>query len=306
MQLVDEQDDLSCRVLDLLEHGLEPLLELAAVFGPGNQRAQVERDNALVLQAFGHVAAHDALGEPFDDGGLAHARLADQHGVVLRPPAQNLDDATDLFVTADDGVELAVARVAGKVAAVLLQRLVSALRVLRRYVLAAADLGQRGQDLLLARTRVIKDALSVAAQFSRGDEQVLCRNVFVGEALGLVLCAFQQLTRARIDRHLATGNARAPAEHGCELDAYLGGIRPKLTQRRGRDAFRVCQQRGQDVFRVEDGAVLVSGQALGGKDRLLRLLGVVLEMHVCLACPVCGQFPSVLRAAAGHGWRGSG
>ena len=46
----------------------------------------------LVLEPLGHVAANDALGQPFDDGGLAHARLADQHGVVLGAPRQDLDD----------------------------------------------------------------------------------------------------------------------------------------------------------------------------------------------------------------------
>ena len=43
VQLVDEQDDLALGVLDLLEHGLEALLELAAVLGAGDERAQVER-----------------------------------------------------------------------------------------------------------------------------------------------------------------------------------------------------------------------------------------------------------------------
>ena len=107
VQLVDEQDDLALGVLDFLEHGLEPLLELAAVLGAGDQRAQVERDDALVLEALGHVAAHDALGQALDDGRLADARLADQHRVVLRPPRQDLDDAADLLVAADDRVELA-------------------------------------------------------------------------------------------------------------------------------------------------------------------------------------------------------
>ena len=139
VQLVDEQDDLALRVLDLLEHGLEPLLELAAVLGAGDQRAKVERDDALVLESLGHVAAHDALGEALDDGGLAHARLADQHGVVLGPPAEDLDDAPDLFVAADDRVELAVARVARQVAAVLLECLVRALGVL-----ATSRAGRRG------------------------------------------------------------------------------------------------------------------------------------------------------------------
>ena len=87
VQLVDEQDDLALGVLDLLEHGLQALLELAAVLGAGDERAQVERDDALVLEPLGHVAAHDALGEALDDGRLADAGLADQHRVVLGAPA---------------------------------------------------------------------------------------------------------------------------------------------------------------------------------------------------------------------------
>ena len=44
VQLVDEQDDRALGVGDLLEHRLEPVLELAAVLGAGDQRADVERD----------------------------------------------------------------------------------------------------------------------------------------------------------------------------------------------------------------------------------------------------------------------
>src|ERR1700687_411290 len=40
VQLVDEQDDLALGFLDLLENRLEPLLELAAELGAGDQRAQ--------------------------------------------------------------------------------------------------------------------------------------------------------------------------------------------------------------------------------------------------------------------------
>ena len=51
VQLVDKQNDLALRVLDFLEHGFEPLFEFAAVLGAGDQRAHIERDDALVLQA---------------------------------------------------------------------------------------------------------------------------------------------------------------------------------------------------------------------------------------------------------------
>ena len=95
--------------LDLVEHGLEPLLELAAVLRAGDHRAEVERDEPLAAQRLGHVAGDDALGEPLDDGGLADAGLADQHRVVLGAPREHLHDAADLGVAADDRVELALA-----------------------------------------------------------------------------------------------------------------------------------------------------------------------------------------------------
>ena len=87
VELVDEQDDLALGVLDLLEDGLEALLELAAELGPGDERAEVERDDPLVLEALGDVAADDPLGEALDDRRLADAGLADEDRVVLRPPA---------------------------------------------------------------------------------------------------------------------------------------------------------------------------------------------------------------------------
>ena len=107
VQLVDEGDDLALGVGDLLEHGLEPLLELAPVLGPGHHGAEVERDHPLALQSLGHVAFDDPVGQPLDDGRLAHAGLADQHRVVLGAARQDLNDPADLLVAPDDRVELA-------------------------------------------------------------------------------------------------------------------------------------------------------------------------------------------------------
>ncbi len=123
VQLVDEEDDLALGGLDLLEHGLEPLLELAAVLGAGEQGADVERDQAPVAERLGHVAGDDPLREALDDRGLADAGVADQHGVVLGPPREHLDHAPDLLVAADDRVELAGLGLLGQVAAELLERL---------------------------------------------------------------------------------------------------------------------------------------------------------------------------------------
>ena len=84
VHLIDEHDVLPLTVSDLFEDGLEPLLELAAELRPGDERAEVERHEALVLESFRHVAIDDALREPFDDGGLPDPRLADEDRIVLR------------------------------------------------------------------------------------------------------------------------------------------------------------------------------------------------------------------------------
>jgi hypothetical protein len=68
----------------------------------------------------------------FRDGGLADARFADEHGVVLGAARQDLDGAPDLVVSANYRVKFAVARGRRQITRVLGQRLVLALRVLNR------------------------------------------------------------------------------------------------------------------------------------------------------------------------------
>ena len=101
VHLVDEQDDAAFGRGDLLQHGLQPLLELAAIFRARDQRAEIERQQLLVLQAFRHVAIDDAQRQALDDRGLADAGLADQHGIVLGAAGQHLDGAADFLVAAD-------------------------------------------------------------------------------------------------------------------------------------------------------------------------------------------------------------
>ena len=155
VQFVDERDHFAGRVGDLLQHGLQPLLELAAVLRAGQHRADVERDQSLALQTLRHVAIGDAAGKPFDDGRLADTGLADQHRVVLRAPAEHLDDSADLVVATDDRIDLAVAGTLRQVLAVLLERGEVLLRVLAGDAVAAAHLLQRLQQLLAADTETL-------------------------------------------------------------------------------------------------------------------------------------------------------
>src|SRR5256714_6387028 len=130
VQLVNEEDDLPLRVLNLFEDCLQTVFKLAAILRAREHRAEVERDQALVAQGFGNVAGDDSLRETFDDCRLADARLAYEHGVVLRPAREDLNRPAYLVVATDDGVELPLAREVGQVFGVLRERLVVGLRVL--------------------------------------------------------------------------------------------------------------------------------------------------------------------------------
>ena len=68
----------------------------------------------------GHVAVDDAQRQALDDRRLADAGLADQDRIVLGSARQHLDGAADLFVAADDRVELAPAGGLGQVAGIFL------------------------------------------------------------------------------------------------------------------------------------------------------------------------------------------
>ena len=120
VQLVDEQDDVAAGA-DLLQHLLQALLEVTAVAGTGDERAEVERVELLGVQRLGHVAVDDVLREAFDDRGLADAGLTDQHRVVLGAAAEHLHHALDLALAPDDRVELLLARELREVAAELVE-----------------------------------------------------------------------------------------------------------------------------------------------------------------------------------------
>ena len=62
-----------------------------------------------------HFPCGDALRHPFDDGGLAHARLADERGVVLVVAQQDIHDARDLRVPAAHRLEVAAPGLRGEV-----------------------------------------------------------------------------------------------------------------------------------------------------------------------------------------------
>jgi len=282
-QLVDEEDDAALGPLDLLEHGLEPVLELAPELRARDERAEVEAEDLLLLERLGDVALRDAQGDALGDRGLADARLADEHGVVLRPSRQHLHGAPDLLVAADDRVELARARELGEVARVLGERLVLALCLGVGDALVAADLGQRLEQVVAADAGVLERARRLAVIL--GDEcqeQVLARDVLVLELLRLPARVLEQRFEAAAD--VQVGRAAADLGLGVErridLRLHQRDVDADLAQQRGDDALLLREQRREEVL----GRQLLMTTALGERlclaQGFLRLGGELLGSHV--------------------------
>ena len=160
VDLVDE-DEHVLALLEFLEDALQALLELATVLRAGHDQGQVERDYPLAREELRRQPLGHPLRQPLDDRGLAHPRLPEQDRVILRPPREDLDDAPDLLLAADQRVELVLLRQRGQIAPELGQE--------GQFLLApaAGALAGDGRDLFAHRRHLQpvlhEDALSQAA-----------------------------------------------------------------------------------------------------------------------------------------------
>jgi hypothetical protein len=187
VHLVDEEDDAAFGSGHFREHGLQPLLELAAIFCASDQRAHVERHQLLVLQAFGHVALDDAQRQAFGNRRLAHAGLADQNRIVLGAARQHLNGAADFLVAADDGIELSGLRGFSEVAGIFLQGVIALFggSTVRRAALA--DGVDRLVETLRGDACVLQGLRGFRLFDSQGLQQALGRNETVARLLGKLL-----------------------------------------------------------------------------------------------------------------------
>ena len=246
VHLVDEQHDLALRGLDLLQHGLQPLLELAAILGAGHQGAEVQRHQALALQRLRHVAVDDAQRQPLDDRGLADAGLADQHRVVLGAPREHLDHAADLLVAPDHGVELPLARDGRDVPRILLQRVETFLGVGAVDLAAFADVGDGLVDRLRRHARLAQDATGRPGACRERHEQPILRHEAVAGLLRGLLRGVERADDLRRELRLP-GAAALDARQLGELRVDRGGGALRIAaggaDQAGRGALLVVEQR---------------------------------------------------------------
>src|SRR6185503_3629334 len=203
VQLVDEQDDLAFLLREIVEHALQPLLEFAAELRARDQRAHVERQHALPLQAFGNLAVDDALREAFNNSRLADAGLADQNWVVLRAPLQHLDRAADLVVAADDGIELLLLRARSQVDRILFERLAFFLCILVLDLAAATHLVDGFRDRAFDRAGALENSAKIVLRLHGREQEQLARDVGVAALLRELVGDVQDLRKLVADVDLA-------------------------------------------------------------------------------------------------------
>ena len=255
VELVDEEDRV-VRVAQLLDDLLEPLLELAAVLGAGDERPDVEGQDALVEQRLGDVAGDDPVGEALGDRGLADARLADQGRVVLGPSRQDLDDPLDLLLSADDGIQLSCAGGVGQVDAELVdgRGLAGPLRLGRRAGRRA--LRQDADDLVADLVEVDAERLEDAggdplALADEAEEQVLRADVVVAEAARLVDRQLDDPLRARGQADLADDRAIAAADDELDGGPDLGQLDVHVLEDARGHTLALADEAEEQVLRAD-------------------------------------------------------
>ena len=218
---------------------LEALLEIAAVLGAGNQRAQIERVQGAVAEHVGHLALDDQARQALGDGRLAHARLADVERIILAAPAQDLDRALDLDRAPDQRIDAPGLRLRIEIGGVLLKRA-------RALAVALAFAGRRFVGLGLG---------IGAARQAVGNEMhhVQARDVLAAEQEHRVALLFTEYRHQHVDHADFLAAAGLHVEHRALQDALK-------TERRLHFAlFALAHQRGVGL----DMGAQLAGQLVG-------------------------------------------
>jgi len=284
MDLVDEQDHRTGGLGQVGQHRFQALLELAAELGAGDQRAEVQRQQALVLQALRHFAVDDALGQAFDDGGLAHAGLADQGRVVLGAARQHLDDAADFLVAADHRIDLAGAGALGQVDGVALQRLALLLGAGGIHFLAAAHGFDGLLQQLLAAAGIAQGFAQGALVIEGGEHEQLGGDELVLALLCQLVGEIEQARQVLAYLDLAGGvlELGQGVEQGIELAAQHVDVDGGLLQQGRSGAALLVEHRLHHVGRLHLRVVASDRQALRLGQGLLETTGQLVHAHAAL------------------------
>ena len=254
VHLVDEQHALA-RALELFNDLLQPLLELAPVLGARHQRAHVHGYHPLPLQGMRHGSGHDAVGQPFHDGGLAHPWLSDEDRVVLGAPGQYLDDPLDLLLSSDDRLQLPRPGHGRQVHAQLIEgrRLAGAAGRLRRlHGPLVQDAGRLRPGPLQADPQALQNAARhPLALPQEAQEQVFGPDIAMVQAPGFVHRQLDYLLGPRGQAHLGGGRLASPPDDELHRGAYLVQVHLEVLKHLGGHTVGLPDQSKENVLSTD-------------------------------------------------------
>ena len=265
VNFVDKQNDSAFLLAQLIEHRLQTLLEFTAEFRPGNQCAHIQRQHALVAQTIGHFAVDDALSQAFDDGGLTHARLANQYRVVLGAALQHLDGAADFIVTTDHRIELAVFGPLGQVDGVFVQGLTRLFGIRVVYRLATAQVVHCVFQGLLAHTLCQQQLAQFGVLIQGRQQHQLAGDELITLLLRQAVSLIEQARQILGQIHVARGvlDFRQLIQLFAQGLTQARHIEADLHQQRLERAALLLKQRLKQMHRLDRRMVVAHRHGLG-------------------------------------------
>ena len=188
----------------------------------------------------------------------------------------------DLRVTADHRVQLPLPGRLHQVPAVLGQSLIALLRVLAGDPLAAPDLGQGLEELLLVDAVAAEDGgAGGAVLLHQGQVQVLHGDVLVLELLRGLLRVHQELGEAAAGVELVAASGDLGQTVDLPLDIPHQGvhIQPHVGQQPGHQPLPLAQQGQVEVLPLQLLLAVLDGDILAVGDGRLGVLGILIKIH---------------------------
>ena len=265
VQFIDENDDVF-RLHNLLHDRLHARLELSAILRAGYQCPEIQRHHAAVEQQLGHFAIDDTLGQPLHDRSLAYPRLANEHRVILRAPAEDLHHPLDLVLAPYDRIKFAVLAQLGEVTAEFIQG-----RGLALFFRFRCGFLQEVQDFLTrldqANAKIVQHLGANAFLFlEQAEKQVLRTNVVVTHKAGLFHTVLQHFLGFRGERYFPDNQGVCVTRQmTLDFHAHMVDAQTRFLQHRYGDTASVFQHAEQDVFRPQI-FVVVALRFFSGED----------------------------------------
>src|SRR5574344_247207 len=121
MKLINEQNDLSITLGDIVDHSLQPLLKLTTILRTSDKLSQIKLQKPLVLQRFRHILGDYPFGQSLNYRRLSDTWLSYKNWIVLRLSGKNLHHPPYFLISTYDWVHLSCLGKSSDVLAVFVQ-----------------------------------------------------------------------------------------------------------------------------------------------------------------------------------------